>query len=522
MKPQFFSSLLLTALLTACQTASPTLPAACGGDRAFTLEIEAPRRVQALVARHRVTDIDHYLATLYAWDAGSAAYVLQPNNPPAVKPFDNTTIGFGNLGPNKYQVRLVGYDAGNVAITSTASATIDLSGNDLDPTPTLTLQPTLLPVTFAGKVVLPSAPAWATGMEAQIVTRGQTLADVRYGPGQTATATNLQLDTSYDLVVTASGTNGYSDTQTVSGVNFPSTTSSGDVASIDDTDAPSFFFNWPGYTVDSGPAGVAIDASRNHLWVACTKAGTVDVLDASGSKIGSYPVDPPDSVAVDSTSGDVWVLSTFAQSITALSPSGEVLGTASLGVPLGDMAADSNGHLWVTEPSASQVVELSTTCSQITGKTLPAAPAGVAVDGGGNVWIADGTGNSVTEYDTSGNLLASDTVAAGPQHLAVDPSSGNLWVVSTGGSGAIQQITPAGSVVVDIPGYSPNALAVSASGNVWFADTAHHDVVELDASGNVLKRYTGRLAPGGLAPDSLGEAWVSSPNSLPRMITLQP
>jgi len=209
---------------------------------------------------------------------------------------------------------------------------------------------------------------------------------------------------------------------------------------------------------------------------------------------------------------------------------------AQLNAPSG-LAVDSAGDILVADTGNNRIRQITAngTMSTIAGNgtpgfagdTFPAvgaellAPAGVAVDSSGNIYIAD-TGNSnIREITTDGNIntiagggfrgfagdtgLATTALFYAPQDVAVS-SNGTIYIADTG-NGNIRAITPgtvngqtvplintvAGNAALTFAGdggaatsaslFSPWAIALDSSGNLYIADYGNDRIRMVNTSG---------------------------------------
>ena len=164
-------------------------------------------------------------------------------------------------------------------------------------------------------------------------------------------------------------------------------------------------------------------------------------------------------------------------------------------------------------PSAVRVMAPS-------GKYALDDPFGVAVAPDRSIWVAD-TGGDRIERFTLGHpdarLVAGRGELDRPEGIAATPS-GNIWVADTGNDRLVE-FSPSGSVLVTVggPGTSggqfeaPTALVVSRDGDVYVADRDNNRVEKFSPKGVYLSSIP-VPTPAGVALNSSGDLWVSSPS----------
>ena len=253
----------------------------------------------------------------------------------------------------------------------------------------------------------------------------------------------------------------------------------------------------------AGPGGVATDPVGD-VWVADTGHDGVDEYSPSGQLLTTFgnDLDSPAGIATDAT-GHVWVADTGHDRVVEFSPVGRVLavfgspgrGRGQLDQPVA-LAVTPFGDVWVADQGNSRVEEFSAIGRYRTSFAVP-TPAGIGLDVHGGVWVASPAytpGNSVQEFSPDGHQLRSfGTTQAGygdlgdPGGIAVGPA-GRIYVAQPD-YGLVSVFSPAGRFYTEFglqPGTGqadedlefPQGLAVTASGEIWVADSGHNRVVE--------------------------------------------
>ena len=209
----------------------------------------------------------------------------------------------------------------------------------------------------------------------------------------------------------------------------------------------------------------------------------------------------PTAVALNLTTGDLYITDTSHEVVREVSAANGTISVAAGKYLNGGDSGDGGA------PTSAQVF----------------VPQGVAVDSSGDIFIAD-TGNNVVREIKNGNISTVATGLNGPMGLAVD-SAGNLFIADSGDD-VVRKLSTTGvlSVVAGTLGTAgstgdggsptaaklnnPTALAVSAAGNLFIADTGNNVVREV--SGGVITTVaTGLSGPTGVAVAPAGNLFVS-------------
>jgi phospholipase C len=256
----------------------------------------------------------------------------------------------------------------------------------------------------------------------------------------------------------------------------------------------------------AGPYGVAVSPGGT-IWVADTGHDRIVEFSQAGRLIMSVGGDPfrldqPEGIATDAA-GHVWVADTGHDRVVEFSPAGHVLaafgsagrGNGQLDQPVA-LALSPSGDVWVADQGNSRVEEFSASGRYLASIRVP-TPAGVAVDAAGDIWVSSPSyapGNAVDEFSPAGRSLQSfgttqagygdlgDTggIAIGPADrvYVAQPDYGWLSVFDRDGLfytefGLRSDPAQAGQ---DLE--FPQGLAVTATGQVWVADSGGNRIAE--------------------------------------------
>ena len=258
----------------------------------------------------------------------------------------------------------------------------------------------------------------------------------------------------------------------------------------------------------SWPNGVAVDASGN-LYIADTQhnrirkvspGGTITTVAGNGDWADFYgdggpatsaSLNQPLGVAVDA-SGNLYIASTYNNRIRKVSAGGTITTVAGNGVeglsgdggpatsasldqPAG-VAADAFGNLYIADTENSRIRKVSvggtiTTVAGMGGRGFsgdggPATsaslygPYGVAVDAFGNLYIADTENRRIRKVSVGGTITT---------------------VAGNGGKGFSGDGGPATSASL----YTPQAVALDASGNLYIADLNNNRIRKVSVGGTI-------------------------------------
>lgn len=284
------------------------------------------------------------------------------------------------------------------------------------------------------------------------------------------------------------------------------------------------------------PAGLAVDLSRNVLYVA---------------ERGSHVIR-----RVDLATGEIFPYAGLAGSYGNANGTGT---TARFFAPLG-LAIDGSGTLYVSD-SLNYAIRKVTRAGAPAGSegdvtTLASGfvfPDGLVADGLGNLYLADFGDRRIKKIVVSTGAVSpvagqlgvqgtedgagSSARFFGPTGIALD-SSGNAWVADYTSIRRVALNPP--NVVATVYGapaafglangtgsaarfYYPRGIAADKNGNAWVADWYNHSIRKVTPAGLVSTfagPSDGLLNPMGVAVDSAGNVYVAdTSNSVIRKIT---
>ncbi len=255
----------------------------------------------------------------------------------------------------------------------------------------------------------------------------------------------------------------------------------------------------------------------------------------------------PRGLAVDQL-GNLTVADVDSGKLYKISATGVVspLTAPSVKNPMG-VAASADGAVWVADAEAGAVYRIAadgvvTALASPTGETAFNSPTNVAVDAAGNVFVANNLSHAILKISPQGaaSIFAGKAGASGsadgaggearfntPLAVALD-ARGNLYVADKDNSN-IRKITPAGfvSTLAGTAGQSgsadgtgaaarfaaPRALAATADGTVYVADTENSCIRKITSAG-VVTTLAGKAGQAGRIDGAGSEARFNDPRGI--------
>jgi streptogramin lyase len=270
-------------------------------------------------------------------------------------------------------------------------------------------------------------------------------------------------------------------------------------------------------------AGVYYTATRNVVFSPSLTSAPSDW--AVSRTLTGVGLNSPMAVAVDAQ-GNVWVanqssMSKFGPDGIALSPGNGFTGG---GINSAfEMAIDPAGNVWTTDLGnyLSEFSPSGTPLSPSGGYTgCVNLPGGIAFDGSGNAWVASSNNNVLCEFANSGSPVGAGFSGGGlfsPDRLAIT-ATGVVWISDD--SGTLSAFNSNGSAISPSGGYSggglsgPEGVAVDPAGNIWAANHNSGTLAKFSASGTALSGtgFTGGglNSPIAIAIDAAGTVWTGN------------
>ncbi len=213
----------------------------------------------------------------------------------------------------------------------------------------------------------------------------------------------------------------------------------------------------------SSPHGLAVDASRGHVYVANSRGNNVAVVSSKDWKLErTFPVErAPYSLALSPDGRTLLIGNWQDQSVTALDPASGKAVTANLGGSPQELVFGDGGRVvYVTLQDTAEVVAIDPATLKVLRRTKLSGsqPTGLVLDSSGQrLYVA--VREAVIQLDaSSGAELGRAAAPKGADSLWLDSANGLLYLASSGGYVSIFSVqgglAPVAEVHTEVRGHS--------------------------------------------------------------------
>jgi len=278
------------------------------------------------------------------------------------------------------------------------------------------------------------------------------------------------------------------------------------------------FIGCGSYEADSGPSGIAVDPSDN-IYVTYTTCSFIKKFNSSGTltlrwlaRVPGWSLDSgPFGVAIRPGGAYVYITDIVNGIVHRYTSSGDYSlqygAGASFNNPEG-IAIDSSYNLYVTDYGNNRVYifisggGVSQWTAQGTGDGEFEGPVGIAAYLDTYVYVADYRNNRIQRFDTAGNYQtkwgtkgSGSGEFEGPMGIAVD-SSGNVYVADIFNN-RVQKFDQDGNYLMQLGTKGggngeferPRGVAVDSAGNIYVADTGNFRVQKFNSAGVYITQW---------------------------------
>ncbi len=176
------------------------------------------------------------------------------------------------------------------------------------------------------------------------------------------------------------------------------------------------------------------------------------------------------------------------------------------------VAVDASGNLYIADRDNGRVRRVATdgTITTVAASAGWVAPSGISVDAAGNIYVVDTGLNQVLQITAAGDVKRVARSVITPA-TAVADASGNLYIADSG-AGKIFKVAPAGGMTLLLDKLAgPHGLTLDGAGHLFFTQQDGGRVQRLDlASGSLSEVGAGQWSiPRGIAVSATGEVFVA-------------
>ena len=276
--------------------------------------------------------------------------------------------------------------------------------------------------------------------------------------------------------------------------------------------------------VSPGPTGLDVSPDGSTVYVACTSAKGISVIDTASNRVTPISLNVMASqVALTPNGTQVYVLSPRSGNFVTILDvaSRSVVATIKVGSFPSAVAFSSDGSRAYIANQYTGTVSVIDTLAKVVVNTFTAASgsSGLGVTQGGKLYVANSYVNTVSVLDAStGSPIKNLTGFSYPAALALSPDGSRAYVANATNNSVSVIDTSSDTTIATIPvGLLPMGLAVSEDGTRTYAvnqrglslsviDTALNSVtatipqVGVNPAGVATKRHAAAQAPPPVPP----------------------
>jgi DNA-binding beta-propeller fold protein YncE len=254
----------------------------------------------------------------------------------------------------------------------------------------------------------------------------------------------------------------------------------------------------------ASPAGLAVSADAQRLYVADPLQHKVFVFDFALKELRKFDVGYPTGIALDDQE-NIYVVDGVEKGVKVFDRTGNELrriNDKSMVRPNGIAVDSQHDRVYVVDTGDKEAPEQNVKIFNRAGKRIGAIggaaggdfgqfsyPTYVTLDSAGNVYVADTLNARVQKFDPAGNFVTSIGKAGSnwgefdkPKGVALD-SFGNVYVVDTSWSN-VQIFNPKGEILLffggrgPVPGMMKNPLSIAIDRNnrIYVGDYLNHRI----------------------------------------------
>jgi YVTN family beta-propeller protein len=263
-------------------------------------------------------------------------------------------------------------------------------------------------------------------------------------------------------------------------------------------------------TIRAGVAPIGVASGAGSLWTADYGGGSLVRIDPAHNRVVKQITLGASPYRVAFGGGALWV-SAFDEPFVSRVDPGTNRVVARVRVSSTEQAglAVHGGELWVAVYGGGRVARIDVATNKVVHSIAVGGNPETVVFAAGSAWVPN-EDHTVARIDpVSGKIVARIRVGADPDDAMF--CRGRLWVSDLRGS-RLSVIDPATNAVVARPNVGVGSMGMACDAGVWVANYDTGKLLQLDASGKVLRRLEVGVQPRELLI-AFGDLWVSNQRS---------